>query len=514
MGLFSDLMVRLPDKPPGIDELRERLGYHPPFDAASAQIIRYRKMQGVNLGSLFCLEPWISTELYKDYQDQAPEAEGDLLECMGRESCGSLMEAHWDSWLQREDFEKMASIGINTVRLPVGYWVLGTGYASGKYRRYAHAYNRALHFIGRLVAWAAEFDIGVLIDVHALPGGQNNDSHSGVTGPPLFYESTECQELALKVLATFASLFGDITNIAGLQIINEPLDHPQLEPFYERALELIRSHSAALPVYIGDAWNLSKYATITKQLCTRFGFVVLDTHRYWVFRPEEQQHRVDQLTQELWKNEVPELASASAEAGGNMIIGEYSSVLANRSFDGEDPAECMGKFACEQLKAFDQTAAGCFYWTWRLQHDSWFWSMQYAINTSAMPATYFYFGSDAEMPSELRESIATQAEENRNEWREKHLEGHRNYVSQWEGEFGFDYYAAGFDQGLDVALSFFTKLAFPSKLGFVRQLASEYASAYVAQNGGEQWKWEFEDGFREANEEFAGFATGIVRESI
>ncbi|PIA17048.1 glycoside hydrolase, partial [Coemansia reversa NRRL 1564] len=327
-----------------------------------AQIIRYRKMQGVNLGSLFCLEPWISTELYKNYQDQAPEAEGDLLECMGRDHCSSMMEAHWDTWLQREDFAKMASIGINTVRLPVGYWVLGSGYASGKYRKYAHAYNRALYFIGRIVGWAAEFDIGVLIDVHALPGGQNNDSHSGVTGSPLFYESTEYQELALRVLATFASLFADITNIAGLQIINEPLDHPQLVPFYERALELIRTHTASLPIYIGDAWNLPKYATVTKQLCSRFGFIIVDTHRYWVFRPEEQQHRVDQLTQELWENEVPELASASAEVGGNMIIGEYCSVLANRSFDGEDPADCMGRFAREQLKAFDQTAAGCFYW--------------------------------------------------------------------------------------------------------------------------------------------------------
>ncbi|KAJ2647653.1 Glucan 1,3-beta-glucosidase 3 [Coemansia sp. RSA 1250] len=330
-----------------------QLGTFATFDPAKAQVFRFRKLYGVNLGSMFCLEPWIATELYKDYQQHSPEAECDLLECMGDEAC-EKMEAHWNSWLQRADFEKMASMGINSVRLPVGYWVLGRHFTMGKYASYKGVYDNALSHISRIISWAAEFDIGVLIDIHALPGGQNNDSHSGTTGTACFYDNPEFQHLAIKCYGVFAHLLANITNVIGLQIINEPLDHPQLGDFYKQALSEIRLQTTDLPIYIGDAWNLTKYAKIAKELSQQFGFIVVDTHRYWVFRPQKQQYRVDRLTKELWETTFPELSQASHEASGNLVIGEYSSVLANGSFDGEDPAECMGKFAREQLKAFDQ----------------------------------------------------------------------------------------------------------------------------------------------------------------
>ncbi|KAJ2827619.1 Glucan 1,3-beta-glucosidase 3, partial [Coemansia erecta] len=461
MGILSGIKSRLSEKlassaesalrdPPDYNQLSARLGSLPPFDASRAQIFRYRKQYGVNIGSMFCLEPWMATEIYKKHGAQEPEAEGDLLDCMGAHCCEKL-EAHWASWLQRTDFERMADMGINSIRLPVGYWVLGSGFASGKYRRHAAAYERALHYIGRVISWADEFDVGVLVDIHALPGGQNSDSHSGVTGPPQFFESREIQDLAIKCIAAFTHLLANVTNIVGLQIINEPRDNSQLAAFYERALAQVRSQSADLPIYVGDGWDLPKYTAVVKRLRDQFGFVVIDTHRYWVFRPENQQHRIDRLTRELWESEVPELAQASAELGGNLVIGEYSSVLANGSFDGEDPAECMGAFAREQIRAFDQVAAGTFYWTWRLQHDSWFWSMQFAVNTGAMPPTYFPFGwtpiSDIE-----RGDVTRDAESERNNWREKRLQGHKNYVSQWSGEFGFGHYESGFDKGLTVAL--------------------------------------------------------------
>ncbi|KAI9482376.1 glycoside hydrolase superfamily [Coemansia mojavensis] len=485
-----------------------QLDTFPTFDPVKAQVFRFRKLYGVNLGSMFCLEPWIATELYKDYQQHSPEAECDLLECMGDEAC-EKMEAHWNSWLQRADFEKMASMGINSVRLPVGYWVLGRHFTMGKYASYKGVYDNALSHISRIISWAAEFDIGVLIDIHALPGGQNNDSHSGTTGTACFYDNPEFQHLAIKCYGVFAHLLANITNVIGLQIINEPLDHPQLEDFYKQALSEIRLQTTDLPIYIGDAWNLTKYAKIAKELSQQFGFIVVDTHRYWVFRPQKQQYRVDRLTKELWETTFPELSQASYEASGNLVIGEYSSVLANGSFDGEDPAECMGKFAREQLKAFDQVAAGTFYWTWRLQHDSWFWSMQFAINANAMPSIYFPFGWS---PDKCSVDVIKGAENHRNIWRERRLNGHKQYVSQWDGEFGFDHYEAGFNQGLDVAKVFFSSLSYPSKLGFVRQLALQYAAEYVKQNGGKQWEWEYIDGFREAQEEFDDYCCSLYSE--
>ncbi|KAJ2588094.1 hypothetical protein IWW49_003149 [Coemansia sp. RSA 1797] len=100
---------------------------------------------------------------------------------------------------------------------------------------------------------------------------------------------------------------------------------------------------------------------------------------------------------------------------------------------------------------YGSTIAGTLYRTWRLQHDAGFWSMQFAINVGAMQSEYFPFGWNLSVePS--REAIVSEAEKRRSEWREKRVQGHMNYVTQWEGDFGFDHYAAGFDKGLIAAL--------------------------------------------------------------
>jgi aryl-phospho-beta-D-glucosidase BglC (GH1 family) len=36
----------------------------------------------------------------------------------------SAIQTHRASWVTEADFAFMASIGVNSVRLPVGYWVL------------------------------------------------------------------------------------------------------------------------------------------------------------------------------------------------------------------------------------------------------------------------------------------------------------------------------------------------------------------------------------------------------
>ena len=36
----------------------------------------------------------------------------------------SAIQAHRDTWVTEADFSFMASLGVNAVRLPVGYWVL------------------------------------------------------------------------------------------------------------------------------------------------------------------------------------------------------------------------------------------------------------------------------------------------------------------------------------------------------------------------------------------------------
>ncbi|KAJ2656252.1 Glucan 1,3-beta-glucosidase 3, partial [Coemansia sp. RSA 1199] len=80
MGVLTSIKNKFVRVPPDYAQLSARLGTLALFDAARARIFRYRKQYGVNLGSMFCLEPWIATRVYEEYATHNPEAEGDLVE--------------------------------------------------------------------------------------------------------------------------------------------------------------------------------------------------------------------------------------------------------------------------------------------------------------------------------------------------------------------------------------------------------------------------------------------------
>ena len=135
-------------------------------------IYRYRRQQSVNLGSLFVLENWMVPSLFA-CAAQPAISELDVANGWGG-SARALLERHWDSWITEKDFQWMASIGINTVRLPLGYWHLPTEHTAGTaYESVGHIYQGAWSRVIRTVAMAADHGIGVLIDLHGAPGSQN-----------------------------------------------------------------------------------------------------------------------------------------------------------------------------------------------------------------------------------------------------------------------------------------------------------------------------------------------------
>lgn len=145
----------------------------PPYDAVTAEIYRHRKQVGVNLGSLFCLEGWLAPAQLKSCGLQHDwESESDYLEsCQSRESARNALEDHWKTFVTEKDFEFLASAGINSVRVPIGYWVAADhDDMVGPFKKYQGVYDAAWNSLLQLIANASKYQIGVLIDLHAAPG--------------------------------------------------------------------------------------------------------------------------------------------------------------------------------------------------------------------------------------------------------------------------------------------------------------------------------------------------------
>merc|ERR1719401_1886306 len=86
-------------------------------------------IRGVNLGGWFLLEPWMTDHLFRDESDRAfaddcvALDERGLMEALRQATREARMNAHWRTWITEEDIAWLSRHGINTVRVPFGYWM-------------------------------------------------------------------------------------------------------------------------------------------------------------------------------------------------------------------------------------------------------------------------------------------------------------------------------------------------------------------------------------------------------
>src|SRR5579871_5664108 len=145
------------------------------------------KLRGVNLGSWLVLEKWMNPA---SYAGAKAEDEYSLCLELGKERATSALRKHRETWITAEDFKWIAARGLNAVRIPVGYWVLEDNppFISG----------------AATLDWAfmtaKENGIGVLLDLHGVPGSQNGWDHSGRAGALGWHTSKENIAHSLRVV--------------------------------------------------------------------------------------------------------------------------------------------------------------------------------------------------------------------------------------------------------------------------------------------------------------------------
>lgn len=76
----------------------------------------------------FILESWMVPYLFltPDLENQSIPDEWTFSKVVtaqsGKDELKSRLKKHWATWITEKDFAKMKSVGLNTVRIPVGMW--------------------------------------------------------------------------------------------------------------------------------------------------------------------------------------------------------------------------------------------------------------------------------------------------------------------------------------------------------------------------------------------------------
>ncbi|CDO72882.1 Glycoside Hydrolase Family 5 protein [Trametes cinnabarina] len=366
------------------------------FDQDKANVYRYRQQQSVNLGSWFVHEQWMTPSLFKCATgDQLSEL--DIASGWGSlDAARSVLERHWDTFINASDFDYLAGIGINTVRLPIGYWSLGPTYCEGTpFEPVAEVYQNAWSRVVRAINMAGDAGVGVLVDLHGAPGSQNGQPHSGISdGEVNLFDNDWYINKTMSVLTFLTRELINATNVVGIQILNEPSNVDSLPAFYSQAISTMRQAdplAKAFPLYIHDAFDLAHYSDF---VANRSDFVVLDHHSYFVFTPGDVVEPAAQHTKDVQGPISDALAAAAARQRGNLVIGEFSCALTDESLSGEaDPDAARRNFCQGQMETYRNLTAGWAFWAYDKEDcsDDHGWCFKAAIGQSLL-STFFPYG--------------------------------------------------------------------------------------------------------------------------
>lgn len=341
------------------------------FDSVKANIMRYRQQISVNLGGWFVNEGWMESN-FMSCATQSSEygiVTGFGTSANGLKSAQYALEQHWDTWITEDDFKYLQGKGVNTVRIPIGYWSVGPYFThSSPFSDYRSVYENSWKYVARAIRWAAKYDIGVLVDLHGAYGSQNGNDHSGISGSVGFYTEKN-MNLTTGLLTWLSWEISDVTNVIGIELLNEPQDNTKLWPWYNSTMDAMRQSSPyakSLPLYFHDAFNMAKGAKFVSQ---RADFVVQDNHSYFVYTSSDTSMSAAAHTSQIEGSLQTKFAKQSTIGRRNMIIGEWSCALAPSSLSGSsNPDAAEATYCAAQMNMYANTTAGYSYWSYKMEN--------------------------------------------------------------------------------------------------------------------------------------------------
>jgi glucan 1,3-beta-glucosidase len=117
-----------------------------------------RPIRGVNLGGWLVLEPWITPSVFEEAGEAAVD-EYTLSRILRDRGAESRLRDHWNTWITQADFQRIAAAGMNSVRIPIGYWAViqlpGEPYIQGQ-----------LEYMDKALGWARNAGLKVIVDLH------------------------------------------------------------------------------------------------------------------------------------------------------------------------------------------------------------------------------------------------------------------------------------------------------------------------------------------------------------
>ena len=190
-------------------------------------------LRGVGLGGWMNMENFIT-----GYPSNEAQQRSALRVALGEDGYRRFFDRFLEVFFDEADGRYLASLGLTCVRLPFNY-----RHFEDDDRPFVMK-EEGFRLLDRAIDICARNRLYTVLDLHALPGFQNQHWHSdNPTHWAMFWTHRHFQDRVVHLWEALAERYRDNPWVAGYNPINEPADPSgaALEPFYRRLETAIRA---------------------------------------------------------------------------------------------------------------------------------------------------------------------------------------------------------------------------------------------------------------------------------
>ncbi|CAI9109560.1 OLC1v1009404C1 [Oldenlandia corymbosa var. corymbosa] len=283
-----------------------------------------------------------------------------------------VYKKHRNTFITVEDFDFLYRHGINTVRIPVGWWIAFDPDPPAPF------IGGSLEALDNAFSWAQAYSIKCIIDLHAAPGSQNGMEHSASRDGTTGWTSTENISQTLIVIDFLASRYAEHPSLLGIELLNEPsaatVPLDVLVPYYKQGYQIVRKYSSTAYVIfcqrIGNADPIELYQADLGSSNT-----VVDLHYYNLFDAFFSNMSIVDNIQFIYKNRESQIQALNSANGPLVFIGEWVNEW-NTSASQMDYQD----FGRAQLEVYNAASFGWTYWT--LKNDEKHWDFEWNLQNN------------------------------------------------------------------------------------------------------------------------------------
>nr|ACA61162.1 cellodextrinase [uncultured microorganism] len=228
---------------------------------------------------------------------------------------------HLDTFIREEDIARIASWGMDHVRLPVDYDVL--------------ARDDGFDRVDEAIGWCRKNGLKLVLDLHKT-AGFSFDAGENESG---FFDSADYQEQFYSLWERLAARFGSLYEDVAFELLNEVTDYRYMATWNRIAVECIRRIRPIAPqtwILFGGYDNNAPYAVPTLEVPDDER-IILNLHCYmpvefthqgaywvpWLNREDRVSYEASGATEEYFEGIFHPAVFCAWRTGRSLYCGEY-----------------------------------------------------------------------------------------------------------------------------------------------------------------------------------------------